>query len=621
MNMVWQPNETPVELHPLLETLAEEYPLRAGGAGPKITFQPVAERERLKVAQTPAGWAVSYGKLSAAARGLGYALAGIAAEERLTFETFGILVDCSRTAVFTVDGAKRWLRRLALMGYTQFMLYTKDAYQLDGEPYFGYMRGAYSLDEIREIDAYAAKLGIEMVASIQALGHLEPQLRWPAYANVRDTDSVILVDEPASYALLEKMIAFWSGALNARRIHLGMDETHDLGRGRFLDKHGYERPFDIYNRHLARLCEICAKFQLKPMIWSDMYFRFGSATLNYYDPETVIPDDVKAAIPKEAALYYWDYYHRDKAFYANRLARHRDLGKEPLMASGIWTWLRLWYDHEQTTATVKPCIDACRETGVKEFLFTLWGDDGSYCEFDSAFAGMAWAADYAFNPAGADAVRIEALFGAIFGTRYALQLKAGELEISYFKPDGTPDFDVAAAMVLWDDPLMGIVWHELLAKKKDVWTDVVRSLRRTRDALAPHRADAKAGQIDYAWNIAHTLVAKLEFRAELLRAYAANDRAALAGLKDRNVPEVISALEALDEVFRRQWFRSYKPYGLEVMQIKLAGLAARYREVARRLDEYLGGRIGAIPELELHPKTIGAPDGRYRMIATGGWFI
>ena len=30
------------------------------------------------------------------------------------------------------------------MGYNMEMLYTKDAYQLPGETYFGYMRGAYS---------------------------------------------------------------------------------------------------------------------------------------------------------------------------------------------------------------------------------------------------------------------------------------------------------------------------------------------------------------------------------------------------------------------------------------------------------------------------------------------
>ena len=61
----------------------------------------------------------------------------------------------------TVDHFKRWLRRLSLMGYNMAMLYTEDTYKLPDEPYFGYLRGAYTMEEIKKLDAYAAKLGIE----------------------------------------------------------------------------------------------------------------------------------------------------------------------------------------------------------------------------------------------------------------------------------------------------------------------------------------------------------------------------------------------------------------------------------------------------------------------------
>ncbi len=563
---------------------------------------------------------MEYGSLPAAARGLAYALAGMEADEKMVFRTFGILLDCSRTGIITVEHCKRWLRRLALMGYNMAMLYTKDAYQLPGETYFGYMRGAYSLEEIREIDAYASRLGIEVVASIQALGHMEPILRWYAYGEVKDTDNVLLVDGEKSYVLLEKMLKFWSDALGSRRIHLGMDETHDLGRGRFMDKFGYERGFDIYNRHLGRICGICDKFNLKPMIWSDMYFRFGNKNYDYYDIKTVIPEDVKNAIDKRTELVYWDYYHRDEAFYADYIRRHRELAGEPLMASGIWTWTRMWYDHKQTVSTAAPCIDACRKTGLGEIIFTMWGDDGGYCEFDSAFAGMAWAADYAFN-GGSDDARIERFFQAVFGTSYKLQLAAGELEICIFKDDGSPDYDIIAAAVLWDDPLMGIIWHEYLAHNKNVWPTTVKKLSQVLKKLTPHRADMRAGHINHAWNICNALIKKLEFRTSLLKAYHENDRAELSRLKDDAIPDVIEAIQALNESFRVQWSRSYKSYGLEVMQIKLAGLCERYRETGRRIAEYLDGKTTSIHELEVKLETKGLVDSRYRMIATGGWFI
>ena len=223
MSLIWNSKNTPSELHSILTTLGEEYPVKEGSQGVNLSFEKGENPQTLRVTRHADGFLVTYGNASFAARGVAYALSGQECDETVCFKTHGILLDCSRTSVVRPDYFKRWLRRLSLFGYNMAMLYTKDAYHVPGENYFGYMRGAYSIEEIREIDTYAKKLGIEMIASIQALGHLEPIMRWGAYYEVRDTDNVILVDCEKSYVLLEKMIKFWSDALDTRRIHLGMD--------------------------------------------------------------------------------------------------------------------------------------------------------------------------------------------------------------------------------------------------------------------------------------------------------------------------------------------------------------------------------------------------------------
>ena len=621
MNLIWNARNTPSELHPVLRALGEEYPLLEGSQGVCLSFEKVPEAETLRVTRHGDAFLVTYGDASFAARGVAYALSGQECDEKICFRTHGILLDCSRTFVVRPDYFKRWLRRLALLGYNMAMLYTKDTYRVPGETYFGYMRGAYSMEEIREIDAYAQKLGIEMIASIQALGHLEPILRWGAYYEIRDTDNVILVDCEKSYLLLEKMIRFWSEALGTRRIHLGMDETHDLGRGRFMDMHGYERPFDIYNRHLKRLCGICEKYSLRPIIWNDMYFRYANKAQDYYDADSPIPQDVKDAIPKMVQLSYWDYYHRDEETYLKMLDRTRGLnGGEPFMASGIWTWSRLWYDAEQTLATVKPCIDACRRRKIRDMVYTMWGDDGGYCEFESAFAGMAWAADCAFNGEVSEE-RLSPLYRAVCGTSYELQTELGKMEIAYRGNAKGKWFNVNAPSVLWDDPLMGIVWHEMLARDPDVWRNALETYRVLRDRAEAHREDRAAGIVNHAWNILNVLAKKVELRLVLLNAYGRRDFSTLGVVAEKYVPEVIDALEGLNDSFRDQWFRGYKSYGLEIMQIRLAGLRERYTELARRIGELLDGRIDRIDELELRPETAGLGETRYRMIATGGWFV
>ncbi|MBN1581444.1 MAG: beta-N-acetylhexosaminidase, partial [Anaerolineae bacterium] len=368
----------------------------------EVTFSQTDQAGMVQVGIDGGKAQIAYHTVTQACRGIGLLL-GLAPDdgqwtEQAGFETMGLMLDCSRNAVMTVAQIKKWLRRMALCGYNMVMLYTEDTYELPGEPMFGYGRGAYTLDEIVEVDDYAATLGIELIPCIQTLGHLDQILKWrSAYWQVRDTERVVLVDEPATYELIEKMIRFWSQAVRSRRVHIGMDETHDLGRGRYMDRFGYKRGFDIFNAHLAKVVEICTAEGLEPMIWSDMYFRMGSQRGDYYDMDSQVPAEVAAAIPQEAELVYWDYYHTDEDFYREWIKRHREMGFEPIMGSGVWTWGRFVYSHVYTEQTALPCVRACLKEGLKEIFFTMWKDDGASVDFDSAWAGILYAAELAYN--------------------------------------------------------------------------------------------------------------------------------------------------------------------------------------------------------------------------------
>jgi len=620
MELLWNPETADPAVREVLRTLGEEYPLRESAHDADLVLEKIDDPAELRVSRRDRRWVVGYGRASLAARGVAYALAGRECREKTTFRTFGILFDCTRGNVMTVTHFKHWLRRLALMGYNMAMLYTKDAYQLPGEPYFGYMRGAYSLKEIRELDAYAKKLQIEMIGAIQVLGHLEPILRWSAYGEVRDTSSAIMVDKPESYELIEKMIGFWSEALTSRRIHLGMDECHDLGRGRYMDRHGYESQFSLYNRHLEKVNRICRKMDLEPIIWSDMYFRYANPRQDYYDTDTVVPDEVKKAIPKNIRFSYWDYYHREPGIYKTMLTRTAELnGSKPIMASGIWTWRHFWTDYETTFATVRPCIQACRETGTDELIFTLWGDDGGYCDFDSAFAGLAWAADCAANPEENEE-RAAELFEAVCGTSYRLQIACGKLCYTWTDSENRI-MKVLAPPQLWDDPLLGIAWHEFPGYPPQIVETLLEEYGKIMAAAAPRREDRRAGHIDYAWNLARVLTLKLELRRKLDRAYEKRDAATLREIAERDIPEVIGAIASLLDAFRTQWLRSFKPFGLELMQIRLGGLTERYRELARTIGEFLRGDSASLPEPEADFRPRGAIPITYHEIATGGFFL
>ncbi len=619
MKLRYDPTHISADLSASLVTLSEEYPLSTTNAdATPVSFVPTREQGTVQVSVKENRAEIVYATVAQACRGIGLLL-GLAPgsdgewRERCGFRTMGLMLDCSRNAVMTVSQVCKWLRRMALSGYNMLMLYTEDTYELPGEPMFGYGRGAYTLEEVKAIDAYAAHLGIEVLPCIQTLGHLDQILKWRhAYWPVRDTNSVLLVDEPQTYELIRKMLRFWSEAVRSRRVHIGMDETHDLGRGRYLDRFGYKRGFDIFNEHLAQVVELCTAEGLQPMIWSDMYFRMGSKSGGYYDQECHIPDSVAAAIPKETQLVYWDYYHTDEDFYREWIGRHRALGFEPVMGSGVWTWGRFVYSHVYTSQTALPCVRASLQEGLKEIFFTMWKDDGAAVDFDSALVGVLYAAQAAYNEGTVDAT---------WGTRFSGICKAdltANLAVCNLDASEVYGDEVNARMLLWDDPLLGMYRRSLLARESKRGFDPAAYYADLATELAAFAAldTGQAGSVEFAYQLAKTLSLKAAVYDRLIAAYAGGDKEALRDLAGKEIQALIAELKTLWERHRQVWMAQNKAFGFEVQCVRYGGLLLRLEEVAMRIQEYLAGEVAEIEELALPVSPLPEHFGRYRSVAT-----
>lgn len=604
--IVWDPATTPAELHAPLAELAVEYPVRALPGAATVAFER-CEGARCSVSRRGAGALVRYGQVNLALRALAALLAGTVAEGGEVAETaanarVGVMMDCSRNAVMRVDHLERWLRRMALMGCNLFLPYTEDTYEIPGEPRFGFQRGRYTQAELRRIDATAARLGIEVVGCIQTLAHLEQITRWNEYRPICDFESTLLEGEPRTYELIARMLDSISASVASRRIHIGMDEAWSLGRGKHLDLHGGQPRFDILTRHLQRVCELCRERGLQPMVWSDMWFRLGSKTHDYYDPQSDIPAAVAGAIPRELGLVYWDYYHADPAFYRAMIARHRAMGFPPAMASGIHTWGRLWYEHAETVAKAGPCIDAARAEGLDELYFTMWGDDGAACDFDAALAGLAWCCDRVFAPERGEA-QVAARFRAVCGADYAAVVEAAPL--GFHRHSG----------MLWDDPIVGLLANEGLTPDLS-WDGKAGEFAALAERLGRRPAETAGGDIGHARRLCAVLARKMALRSRLAAAYAGRDRAALLAVRGEALA-LVPAIEDLAASWRRGWMRRNKPQGFEVIQLRLAQQAERHRELARRLDELLEGAVDAIPELDERAPGRGGVPGTWRQLVSG----
>ena len=592
----WNKKSAGAALSKALETLAVRYPAldsKAKGAT-EIVFKKSDDECVCSVADEDGKIVISYGRLNMALRMVGAVLSGVmpAKAEHCPFKMLGIMLDCSRDAVMKIDHLKGYLDHLAILGYNMVMLYTEDTYQIETEPMFGFMRGGYTKADIREIDKYAAKLGIEIIPCIQALAHLEQIFRWENYAEINDCNGILLAEDPKTYELIDKMLSFWEDAVKSRRIHLGMDEAHGLGTGKYAKLHGKKSAFEVINTHLQKVCELCKKHGFSPMIWSDMYFRIGSKNNDYYDLESQPPEDVVKGIPEGLQLVYWDYYHDNKDLYSKMIEKHCKIAGKPIMASGVWTWNKFWYDHVYTRSTVVPCLEACREAQLDEVVFTMWGDAGAFCDYDSAMAGLAYSAELAFTGKADDAVlekRLDKLFN---GSSYKAICALGEV-MAYPLPP-----------VIFDDPLMLFLTKSYKTLKEEVkvydgvynYSTMAKAYKHALDILEKTPAKGEAGNIKLARALASAVVAKLAWAEAVF---------AMSGKKNMraSIEKALPLAKAYQKAFKTfykefcaMWHANNRPFGLESIQIRLGGQMLRSDEAVKRLEEFLASDDKVFPE-------------------------
>lgn len=540
---------------------------------------------------------ITYSKTSEFFRGLGFVKEWItenrtsaAREEHPVFEHLTYMADCSRNGVCSPDHLRRLMVKLSLMGYDRLMLYTEDTYQVEGYPYFGHFRGRYSRQELRELDGFAASLGIEMVPCIQTLAHLNAIFRWPAFKQAHDTGDILLCGSDDTYNLIEAMIRTWSETFKSRVINIGMDEAEMIGRGSYLNQFGYEERIDIMERHLHRVLEICEKYGYTAMMWSDMFFKMISGG-EYYGKEFHISEEIKKKIPQNVELLYWDYYSREEKTYDQMMKYHRELAGNVGFAGGAWKWNGYAPLLNHSMQVSRLALRQCQKHGITNVLVTGWGDDGSEASQSAVLPVLSLFAEYDYGQTVNDcdlAPRFLACTGAVLEDFLKLDL-----------PNLTPDNPLPGKMsaaparyLLYQDVLMGIYDCHVDMSFKSHYRHCAEEFR----AIAQ-----KGGEYACMFRtlalLSEVLAKKATLGLEAKAAYDGEDKAALLQTADICI-KTAGLVEQFKHALKDQWFQENKAFGFEVLDIRLGGLMERLKSCAARMADYAEGKITCIEELE-----------------------
>lgn len=272
----------------------------------------------------------------------------------------GFSEDYGRDQLPTLEEHKRSIRDLARFKINTYLWFIEPdhfVYAFDPEISTDYDR--FTFDEIREMVAYAKQYYMEIVPTVELLGHMEQTLRHDRYKPLAEMpggggDLCAACEE--SFELVRKMVGEIAPAFGGRYFHCGLDESYAIGKGRSAEavkEKGIECVFADYYTKM-----------------NDLIKSHGQTMMMYADIVLNHPDMIDL-LPKDIVMMFWDYASRDEYLGLTAL---RDKGLPVTALSGLWSWNNLYPLYPPAFKNMETLAAQAEQDGALGHFVSTWGD-------------------------------------------------------------------------------------------------------------------------------------------------------------------------------------------------------------------------------------------------------
>ncbi len=510
---------------------------------------------------------------------------------------FGVMINLS-SAVLKKEKIKEFALIIKNMGYNMLQLYTEDTYQVNNEEYFGYLRGGYTKDDLKDIVQYCNNIGVEVMPCVEVLAHLGTIFKWQDYAVINDTDDILLAEEERTYTLIDNIFSTLRECFTSNRVNIGLDEAHNLGLGNYLKKHGYKDKSEIFFKHINKVYNIATKYNFRPMMWSDLLFKniYGS----YYNAKNDGQiEKQKDKLPKDIDLVYWEYFFYKPNQYEDMIKLHKDYNKEVWFAGAVHNYIGASPSNDMSDLSLLAGITACKNQNINNVLITLWG--GCECSHFLTLTSLCYAS--CIRDGITDIEKIKERFYNATGEDYDTfrSLDAPNTLADSFL--NLPEIDFCR-YVLFQDIFSGYFDTVL---KEGACSQYFKKAEYFENIK-------KNSKYEYLFDVQIALLKAMYYKHDLgiklRRAYQEKDLTTLTALQD-DIYNTIDAVKDFHKASTVMWKIENNPQGMEINDIKLGGLIMRLTSCLQTLKEYLNGEIESIPELETVLKPFKATGQNY----------
>jgi len=493
-------------------------------------------------------------------------------EDAPDFRHRGVLLDVSRGKVPTPDAVRDVIDVCVRLKLNVLMLYTEHTFRFRRHPRIG--EGASPLDAtaMRELDAYAAERFVELVPTLQSLGHMRHVLKIPEYRSLAETDRLwtLAPVDPGTYTLLADLYAEYLPNFRSALFNANCDEPYDLGRGRSAERARQLGPGGLFLEHVHRIRELAGTHGKRTLVWGDVVHQH--------------PDRI-AEIDRDLLLLDW-WYEAQGDF--DRVKRFAENGIEFWVCPGTSAWNGLFPRIENAERNVERWAEAGRRHGATGLLNTDWGDHGHYNLQSYSWMGYAWGAQQAWSgatdTADFDRAFARVLFDDASGTAAKLYRELGRIH-----DVGQPVLNGSLLQFVYFDDLRSALWLVGGDRRKLRSAAGRLATLRTRIARAGDRFAGEPlthAEIVYAADASEFAAGKglaaLDWLAWWRRPASldARGRRALA----RRLRKLADEQAKLGRRLKTLWLERAGEGGFEISGGRLARSVRSLREAARALE-------------------------------------
>ena len=493
----------------------------------------------------------------------------------------GISDDWSRGPLPNMDFLKREIRTLAAYKLNIFSPYFEATFAYPSSPVAAFPGGAMTPDEGRELVSYAAQYHITIIPEQEAFGHLHHVLKYeqfsalgenprgqvlaPAATNDWSSPGGV-AGESGTLPLIASWFAELAKVFPGPWVHIGADETDELGLGRTRDEVKQRGLGAVYLDFLTRIHATLEPNHKQLLFWGDI---------------AVNSPDLVHILPKDMIAVPWEY--DAKPDFTSIIEPFTKVGLETWVAPGVNNWNRIYPNNNEALGNIRAFVRDGQKLGSKGMLNTVWNDDGEGI-FDENWFGVLFGAAASWQQGESSEDAFASSFGWAFHRDSTGRIDQAQQELrnvhALLKTAGLED---AQDRYFWVDPFSPEGQHvagklrpvvsemRLHAERAITLVDQARAGGGLQNSEALDALELGARRIDFvglkfeeADDCVNLYNQALAIQGDQSRRDEVDEHLYTIGSNNGRLEDIRDGYALLRGLYSQAWLRDDRPYWLQI---------------------------------------------------------